>query len=119
VRTYTLTFVNAVRSAIRLTNLTRHPTGERQGATVEFLGIADFVSRWKYTRQGVHKVVASAGFPKPAFAVNNDRTKVWALQDVRRYETLHPELTSLSYKTQKQVGFFRAKMKGPQQQNAA
>jgi len=67
-----------------------------------FLGMADLVERWTYSRMGVHKATKWEGFPEPAFTINQGRVKVWRLADIEAFEKLHPELTSDHAKSQKQ-----------------
>jgi hypothetical protein len=57
-----------------------------------YLCIADLVKRWIYTRQGVHKLTRSAGFPEPEIVAG--RTKLWYAADIAVYEAAHPEVTS-------------------------
>lgn len=66
-----------------------------------YLGPADLTARWVYTRQGIHKLTRTAGFPAPAFTINKGRTKVWLLADIEAYEKAHPELLSEDVKQQK------------------
>lgn len=67
-----------------------------------FLGMADLVARWTYSRMGVHKVTHWPGFPEPAFTINQGRTKIWRLADIEAFEKQHHELTSEHAKAQKQ-----------------
>ena len=73
-----------------------------------WLGQADLVARWCYTRGGVWKLTGSKGFPAPAFIVNRGRVKVWALADIEEYERTHPEVMDSDAKHQKIVGYYRA-----------
>lgn len=66
-----------------------------------FLGMADLVARWTYTRGGVHNVTRWSDFPASAFTINQGRVKVWRLVDIEAFEKLHPELTSPHTKEQK------------------
>lgn len=77
------------------------------------LGLADLVSRWVYTRQGVHHLVKSKGFPSPAFTINQGRNPVWVLADIEAYEQNHPELFDNDLKQRKQTGYFLTLMKKP------
>ena len=70
-----------------------------------FVGMADLVARWTYSRMGVHKVSRWEDFPAPAFAINRGRTKVWRLADIEAFEKNHPELTSEHAKSQKQYWY--------------
>ena len=72
-----------------------------------WLGQADLVARWCYTRGGVWKLTGSKGFPAPAFVVNQGRVKVWALSDIEEYERTHPEVRDSDAKHQKIVGYYR------------
>lgn len=78
----------------------------------EFVGIADLEERWGYTRQGVHKLAARTDFPAPFAVVNQGRTRVWRLADIRAYERDRPELGDEAAKLQKQVGFYLATLRG-------
>lgn len=73
-----------------------------------WLGQADLVARWCYTRGGVWKLTGSKGFPAPAFAVNCGRVKIWALSAIEEYEQTHPEVMDSYAKHQKIVGYYRA-----------
>ena len=77
-----------------------------------YLGLQDLVDRWVYTRQGVHKLVRLPGFPKPAFAVNRGRVKVWVLAEIEAFESHHPEVISESAKRSKVIGYYLAAQKG-------
>ena len=77
-----------------------------------FCGIADIVSRWIYTRQGVRRLTQSKNFPAPAFTINKGRTKVWKLSDIEAFEKEHPELLDEGAKERKQKGYARAILKG-------
>jgi len=82
------------------------------GNGVMYLGFADLVSRWVYTRQGVHRVMRREGFPAPVFAINRGRTKVWRLADIEAYELAHPELTDNAKKLSKVKGYCIAVARG-------
>lgn len=58
-----------------------------------FLGMADLVARWTYTRMGAFKVTQHPDFPAPAFTINQGRVKVWQLDQVKAFEQMHPRLT--------------------------
>ena len=77
-----------------------------------YLGFADLVKRWVYTRQGVHRLLRSPDFPAPVFTINRGRTKVWRLADIEFYERKHPEVTDADLKRDKVLGYARAVMKG-------
>ena len=77
-----------------------------------YLGFADLVQRWVYTRQGVHRLSRSSDFPAPTFTINQGRTKVWRRGDIEAYERKHPELTDADIKRDKVLGYARAVMKG-------
>lgn len=81
-------------------------------AAPEYLGFRDLVTRWKYTRQGVYKLMQLEDFPAPALTINQGRTKVWRRVDVLAFEEDRPELGSETMKLRKQVGFYRAVGKG-------
>lgn len=66
-----------------------------------FLGMADLVARWTYSRMGTHNVTRWPDFPAPAFKINQGRVKVWHLVDIEAFEKLHPELVSEHAKGQK------------------
>ena len=55
-------------------------------ALPSLLGTADLATRWGYTRQGVHQLVARRSFPMPAATVNGGRVRVWLLADVEAFE---------------------------------
>jgi hypothetical protein len=75
---------------------------------MEYVGLADLVERWVYTRQGVHGLVRSKGFPAPVFEINKGRTKVWRLVDIEAYEKTHPEVLSEESKQRKIRWYARA-----------
>jgi hypothetical protein len=80
------------------------------------LGMADLVARWVYTKQGVHKLTRRPDFPTPWGVFNLGRTKLWRLEDVESYETLHPEVLDESFKRQKMIGYYLATLKGKESQ---
>ena len=77
-----------------------------------YLGFADLVKRWVYTRQGVHLLLRHRDFPAPAFVINQGRTKVWRRDEIEAYEQKHPELLDTEIKRAKGRGYARAIMKG-------
>ena len=79
------------------------------------LGTADLATRWGYTRQGVHQLVARPGFPAPAATVNDGRVRVWLLADVEAFEQGRPELGDQVAKWDKQRGYYQAKEKAGQE----
>jgi hypothetical protein len=72
------------------------------------LGTADLVARWIYTRQGVHKLTRCVDFPEPWGVVNQGRTKLWLLEDIKVFEQQHPEVLNEGHKHQKVVGYYLA-----------
>ena len=67
----------------------------RGGVLMTYLAFGDLVKRWTaYTPRGVRKLISSADFPAPLFALNVGKTKVWSLPIIQLYERDHPELTS-------------------------
>lgn len=82
-------------------------TNQLQG---EYLGLADLQERWIYTRQGVHKITRSRGFPEPAFTLNRGRVRVWSRFDVEEFERDHPELFNADEKDWKVRRAFWAAM---------
>jgi hypothetical protein len=76
------------------------------------LGMADIVARWVYSKQGVHKLARRPDFPAPWGVFNLGRTKLWRLEDVESYETLHPEVRDESFKRQKMIGYYLATLRG-------
>ncbi len=78
---------------------------------MKFVGIADLVVRWNYTRQGVHKLVRLPDFPQPHATINRGRTKIWLLSDLEQFEADHPEVTSETAKQSKIVGCYLASLK--------
>lgn len=77
-----------------------------------YCGILDLMTRWIYTRQGLHKLIKSKDFPASVFTINNGKTKVWLLSDIEVYERDHPEVTDESAKEKKRFGYARAVKKG-------
>lgn len=90
------------------------PQQQTPAGPASFLGVADLAARWRYTRQGVHKLCAVPGFPAPAFTLNAGRVRAWHLPEIAAFEQSHPELTSATEKHRKVVGYFRAVTKGQQ-----
>ena len=76
-----------------------------------YVGLKDLIERWVYTRQGVHKLLRRADFPKPDFTVNAGKTPVWFLPDIKLFEKHHPELTSREAKLRKVAGYAAANFK--------
>ena len=93
------------------------PSGAAESG-VMYLGLADLVARWVYTRQGVHRLMRREGFPAPAFAINRGRTKVWRRADIEAYELAHPELTDEAMKLSKVRGYCIAVGRGQQAKGA-
>ena len=58
----------------------------------EYFALADLQARWIYTRQGVHKLTRSKGFPAPAFTVSLGRVRLWSRFDIEAFERAHPEV---------------------------
>ena len=58
----------------------------------EYFALADLQARWIYTRQGVHKLTRSKGFPAPAFTVSLGRVRLWSRFDIEAFERGHPEV---------------------------
>ena len=110
----------------------RHPAAERQrqvqgqqqpqpqpqGQTqqLRFVGIADLAARWRYTPQGVNKLARRRDFPAPLFTVNAGRVRAWGLSEIEDFERHHPEVTSLTQKRRKIIGYLRAVSKGQPQE---
>jgi hypothetical protein len=69
-----------------------------------YFGVADLAARWRYTRQGIHKLIRRPDFPPPVFTINLDRVKIWARADIEFYERDRPELGNETAKRQKIVG---------------
>lgn len=85
---------------------------------MNYVGLQDLVRRWVYSRQGVHKLMRRADFPKPQFTINSGKTKVWYAPDIQLYEDRHPEVTSESLKARKVGGYARAIQKGERRPHA-
>jgi hypothetical protein len=83
-----------------------------------YLGLADLVARWVYTRQGVHRLVKSKGFPPPAFTINQGRNPAWALADIEAFEQAHPEVLDEEIKRRKVTGYFLTLSKPPKVETA-
>ena len=67
-----------------------------------YLGTADLAKRWSYTTRGVRNLILNeTDFPAPAFAVNEGRIRVWAVEAVEVWEAAHPEVRSADAKRQK------------------
>lgn len=75
------------------------------------LGVADLVTRWGYTRQGVHQLAVRPGFPAPAATVNGGRIRVWLVTDIEAFEQGRPELGDTTAKCRKQTGYYLARTK--------
>ena len=74
-----------------------------------YLGVADLIARWVYTRGGVHALMRRKGFPKPCFAINRGRNKVFLQSEIEAYEQGHPELFDNEAKERKQKGYYLAR----------
>ncbi len=88
---------------------------------MNFVGIADLVVRWNYTRQGVHKLARLPDFPEPHATINRGRVKIWLLSDLEKFEADHPEVTNETAKQSKIVGYYLASLKkdeAPQKREA-
>lgn len=83
---------------------------------VQFVGMADLVDRWTYSRMGVHKVSKWPDFPEPAFVINKGRVRVWRLSDIEAFEKNHPTLTSEHAKAQKEWWYARHMRTGDYQE---
>jgi hypothetical protein len=92
------------------------PAKESQADDIAcYLGPGDLARRWHYTKQGVQKLARREDFPAPLVTVNRGRIRLWAKQDIERYERDRPELHSEAAKFLKVRGFARALRKGAQQ----
>ena len=78
---------------------------------MEYLGLADLLKRWIYSRQGLYKLMRRKDFPAPEFAINGGRTKVWYLADIKAFEAVHPEVASEAAKHSKVRGYAVANLK--------
>ena len=67
----------------------------------QYLGVADIISRWCYSKQGVHNLIGSFDFPRPSGSINNNRNPYWHIGDVIAYEQSHPEVVSEALKQTK------------------
>ena len=79
---------------------------------IGYLGFRDLLKRWVYTRQGLYKIMRNSDFPAPAFTINQGRTKVWRIPEIRAYEILHPEVMDEYSKQRKMIGYGRAVRRG-------
>lgn len=62
---------------------------------LKYLGTRDLAERWGYTVRGIRILVANeTDFPKPAFAVNRGRIRVWEIGAILLWEKAHPETRS-------------------------
>lgn len=71
----------------------------------ELVTKTDIVRRWIFTREGVRKRIRQDfDFPLPVTYVNNGRTPLWLLSDIKEYEKVRPYLTD---ETEKQIYMLR------------
>jgi hypothetical protein len=82
---------------------------------MQYVSTGDLVTRWKYTRQGIHRLRKSPDFPLPAFYVNNGRLPVWELPAIEAFEKGKPELGDPWAKENKVRGYLLALLKGTRQ----
>lgn len=60
----------------------------------KLLTIADLVTRWKMSRQGIHEKKDGLNFPKPIQFVANGRTALYLESDIEAYEKENPWIIS-------------------------
>lgn len=63
------------------------------------LGIKDLANRWNYTTCGIYKKMKNdPTFPKPIAIINSNKVRIFAEEDIVKYESNHKELTDKNYK---------------------
>ncbi len=70
----------------------RTKIANQNGLDGEYFALTDLQARWIYTRQGVHKLARSKGFPAPALTVSLGRVRLWSRFDIEAFERAHPEV---------------------------
>jgi hypothetical protein len=80
-----------------------HEMAEIMG-DLKYLGTGDLAKRWGYTVRGVRILATNElDFPKPAFAVNGGRIRVWEIGAIQIWESAHPETRSSEAKAHKSL----------------
>lgn len=69
---------------------------------MKLLAVSDLCVRWTYTRAGIHKLIKTHEFPQPVAIVNQGKTKVFNLEDIKAYEQDRPWLFDVSEKAYRQ-----------------
>ena len=71
---------------------------------LKYLGTRDLAERWGYSVRGIRILAANeTDFPKPAFAVNQGRIRVWEIRAILLWEKAHPETRSRQAKKYKSL----------------
>lgn len=78
---------------------------------MDFLGNADLMKRWSYTRQGLWGMTKKDDFPKPIAIINNAKTPVYSLQDIEAYENDKPWLFDKELKDDRKTHFYATRHK--------
>ena len=77
------------------------------------LTIADLSTRWKMSRQAIHKKIQEdLLFPLPVQIVSNGKIKLFLFVDIEKYEKNRPWLLDINYRNERQLwiyknGFFK------------
>lgn len=89
------------------------PHTQQTGASMAETGltVGAIAKRWGYSRQGVQKLARRPDFPPPCFIFNRAKIRIWAVEDVERYERDRPELRSEDAKRRKIRGYGLAVLK--------
>lgn len=72
------------------------------------LTVADLSTRWKMSRQAIHKKIQEdLLFPLPVQIVSNGKIKLFLFVDIEKYEKIRPWLLNVDYRQERQNWIYK------------
>lgn len=72
------------------------------------LTVADLSTRWKMSRQAIHKKIQEdLLFPLPVQIVSNEKIKLFLFVDIEKYEKIRPWLLDVDYRQERQNWIYK------------
>lgn len=72
------------------------------------LTVADLSTRWKMSRQAIHKKIQEdLLFPLPVQIVSNGKIKLFLFVDIEKYEKIRPWLLDVDYRQERQNWIYK------------
>jgi hypothetical protein len=72
------------------------------------LTVADLSTRWKMSRQAIHKKIQEdLLFPWPVQIVSNEKIKLFLFVDIEKYEKVRPWLLDVDYRQERQNWIYK------------